>query len=48
MLDAEGMDLIEVSGGTYERAAMVGTQQKESTKKREAYFMDFIVFENCD
>lgn len=43
MLDAEGMDLIEVSGGTYERAAMVGTQQKESTKQREAYFMDFIV-----
>lgn len=43
MLDAEGMDMIEVSGGTYERAAMVGTQQKESTKKREAYFMDFIV-----
>lgn len=43
MLDAEGMDLIEVSGGTYERAAMVGTQHKESTKKREAYFMDFIV-----
>ncbi len=43
MLDSEGMDLIEVSGGTYERAAMVGTQHKESTKKREAYFMDFIV-----
>lgn len=43
MLDAAGMDLIEVSGGTYERAAMVGTTQKESTKKREAYFMDFIV-----
>lgn len=43
MLDQEGMDLIEVSGGTYERAAMVGTMQKESTKKREAYFMDFIV-----
>ncbi len=43
MLDAEGMDLIEVSGGTYERAAMVGTTQKESTKQREAYFMDFIV-----
>ncbi len=43
MLDAEGMDLIEVSGGTYERAAMVGTMQKESTKQREAYFMDFIV-----
>ncbi len=43
LLDAEGMDLIEVSGGTYERAAMVGTMQKESTKQREAYFMDFIV-----
>lgn len=43
MLSDEGMDLIEVSGGTYERAAMVGTMQKESTLKREAYFMDFIV-----
>ncbi|MEM6318293.1 MAG: NADH:flavin oxidoreductase/NADH oxidase family protein [Bacteroidota bacterium] len=43
MLDQEGMDLIEVSGGTYERAAMVGTQQRESTKQREAYFMEFIV-----
>ncbi len=43
MLDEAGMDLIEVSGGTYERAAMVGTMQKESTKMREAYFMDFIV-----
>jgi len=42
MLDAEGMDLIEVSGGTYERAAMVGTMQRDSTKAREAYFMDFI------
>ena len=43
MLDAEKMDLIEVSGGTYERAAMVGTLQKESTRQREAYFLDFIV-----
>ena len=42
MLDQEGMDLIEVSGGTYERAAMVGTMQKESTKQREAYFLEFI------
>ena len=42
MLDQEGMDLIEVSGGTYERAAMVGTMQRESTKKREAYFLEFI------
>ena len=43
MLDNAGMDLIEVSGGTYERAAMVGTTHRESTIKREAYFMDFIV-----
>ena len=43
LLDQEGMDLIEVSGGTYERAAMVGTMQKESTQQREAYFLDFIV-----
>tara|TARA_B100000497_G_scaffold127787_1_gene170928 strand:- start:3299 stop:4504 length:1206 start_codon:yes stop_codon:yes gene_type:complete len=42
MLDEAGMDMIEVSGGTYERAAMVGTQHKESTIKREAYFIDFI------
>lgn len=41
-LDEAGMDLIEVSGGTYERAAMVGTQHKESTVKREAYFLEFI------
>lgn len=43
MLAAEGMDMIEVSGGTYERAAMMGATQKESTRQREAYFMDFIV-----
>ena len=43
LLGEEKIDLIEVSGGTYERAAMVGTMQKESTKQREAYFMDFIV-----
>ncbi len=41
-LDAAGMDLIEVSGGTYEKAAMVGTVHRESTVKREAYFLDFI------
>jgi 2,4-dienoyl-CoA reductase-like NADH-dependent reductase (Old Yellow Enzyme family) len=44
MLSAEGMDMIEVSGGTYEKAAMMGAGKKvkESTKKREAYFADFI------
>ena len=37
-----GMDLIEISGGTYEATAMMdGTKKKESTKKREAYFLDY-------
>ncbi|TVZ54912.1 2,4-dienoyl-CoA reductase-like NADH-dependent reductase (Old Yellow Enzyme family) [Lutibacter sp. Hel_I_33_5] len=45
MLSAEGIDMIEVSGGTYEKAAMMGAGKKikESTKKREAYFAEFIV-----
>ncbi len=41
MLSAKGMDLVEISGGTYEAPAMMG-YSKESTKKREAYFLDFI------
>lgn len=36
-----GMDLIEISGGTYESQAMMGASKKESTKKREAYFLDY-------
>ena len=44
-LAAEGMDFIEVSGGTYEAPAMVrelaGETVKESTKQREAYFLRF-------
>ncbi len=45
MLSAAGMDMIEVSGGTYEKAAMMGAGKKlkESTKQREAYFAEFIV-----
>ncbi len=43
MLTEEGMDMIEVSGGTYEKAAMMGRQLKKSTQEREAYFADFIV-----
>lgn len=43
LLSAEGIDLIEVSGGTYERAAMTGQMKKQSTREREAYFMEFIV-----
>lgn len=50
-LDQEGVDLIEVSGGTYEQLSMTdgsdgrATQKvevaKESSKRREAYFLDF-------
>ena len=36
-----GMDLIEISGGTYETPVMTGTNIKDSTKAREAYFMDY-------
>lgn len=42
ILSAEAIDLIEISGGTYERAAMMGTSKKKSTLAREAYFMDYI------
>lgn len=35
-----GMDLIEISGGTYEAPAMVGLAKK-STRDREAYFLEF-------
>jgi 2,4-dienoyl-CoA reductase-like NADH-dependent reductase (Old Yellow Enzyme family) len=40
-LSGAGIDLIEISGGTYEFSAMMGTEVKESTKKREAYFLDY-------
>lgn len=36
----EGIDLVEISGGSYERPAMMGSR-KASTEKREAYFSDF-------
>lgn len=41
ILSKEGIDLIEISGGTYEAPAMMG-KRKESTIKREAYFIDYI------
>jgi len=41
ILSKEGMDLIEISGGTYEAPAMMG-KRKESTIQREAYFIDYI------
>ncbi|KGT48774.1 MULTISPECIES: NADH:flavin oxidoreductase/NADH oxidase family protein [Acinetobacter] len=43
-IDAAGIDLIEVSGGTYEAPAMAGAKaerRKASTIAREAYFLDF-------
>lgn len=45
-LSEDGIDLIEVSGGTYESPVMVGhrdknDQPKESTLKREAYFLEY-------
>ncbi len=42
LLGAEGIDLIEVSGGSYERPAMIGSSQKKSTQEREAYFLDYV------
>jgi 2,4-dienoyl-CoA reductase-like NADH-dependent reductase (Old Yellow Enzyme family) len=35
------VDLLELSGGTYESTAMQGTPQVNSTALREAYFIDF-------
>ncbi|RYZ99619.1 MAG: NADH:flavin oxidoreductase/NADH oxidase family protein [Moraxellaceae bacterium] len=49
-IDAEGIDLIEISGGTYEAPAMAGAKRKkssdapevkQSTVTREAYFLEF-------
>ena len=42
-----GIDLIEISGGTYESPSMMGDKGgqkgvKESTLKREAYFLDYM------
>ncbi len=42
MLDAQGIDLLEISGGSYERPAMMGATQKQSTIEREAYFLEYI------
>lgn len=42
ILSREGMDLIEISGGTYEKPAMVKGNRKQSTVEREAYFLDYI------
>lgn len=43
VLEAEGVDLLEISGGTYERPAMMAAlpEQKASTAAREAYFLRY-------
>ena len=42
-LAEEGLDLLEISGGTYTSAAMLGVDPslKESTRRREAYFLSY-------
>lgn len=44
-LGAQAVDFVEISGGTYESAAMMGDSQdgriSQSTVAREAYFLDF-------
>ena len=50
MLEEAGCDLIEVSGGNYEQPRMIDFNRKdplaankrESTRRREAYFLDFV------
>ncbi|AUC15011.1 NADH oxidase [Tenacibaculum sp. SZ-18] len=42
LLSKAGIDLIEISGGTYEAPAMMMGNRKQSTKEREAYFIDYI------
>jgi 2,4-dienoyl-CoA reductase-like NADH-dependent reductase (Old Yellow Enzyme family) len=49
MLNGEGLDLLEISGGTYEQPKLLGftgrekdaAPQRESTRKREAYFLEY-------
>ncbi len=42
-LEAEGIDLLEISGGTYEKPAVTGTlaDVRASTVAREAYFLGY-------
>lgn len=43
-LDARGLDLIEISGGTYESAKMFEetVPTRESSRRREAFFIDYV------
>ena len=40
-LDRESVDLLEISGGTYESPAMSDGRLSESTRLREAFFLEF-------
>ncbi|MGE7717699.1 NADH:flavin oxidoreductase/NADH oxidase family protein [Priestia megaterium] len=40
-MDEVGIDLIEISGGNYENPKMFEGNVRESTKQREAYFLDY-------
>lgn len=40
-LDGERVDLLEISGGTYESPAMSDGGASERTRRREAFFLDF-------
>ncbi|MBY9067635.1 NADH:flavin oxidoreductase/NADH oxidase family protein [Hyphomonas sp. WL0036] len=41
MLGSLGVDLVELSGGSYEAPAMMGSSRDERTLAREAYFLEF-------
>ena len=43
VLEREGVDLVEISGGSYENTVMMGSDVavRESTKAREAYFLAY-------
>jgi 2,4-dienoyl-CoA reductase-like NADH-dependent reductase (Old Yellow Enzyme family) len=41
MLAPLGVDLVELSGGSYEAPAMMGSARDERTLAREAYFLEF-------
>ena len=40
-LSNAGINLIEISGGTYESPNMTGANVRESTRRREAYFLEY-------
>jgi 2,4-dienoyl-CoA reductase-like NADH-dependent reductase (Old Yellow Enzyme family) len=42
-LEAAGIDLLEISGGSYEKPAMMGSQVRASTRAREAFFLEYAV-----